>query len=255
MSDKNGSKSKDVFAEVAEESAGESQRSVREAMKDFRPMRMEEASIDDKLSCGFSIREIHQMKKAGMEKPDVITWADWQGPLKMNHRHMLVAHLSALGYQVKDVAKVTHFSESRIKTMLQSNHFQNQIKLIREVELQGVGARQKMKQLSSQAARVYEDILYDPKQKMSIRQKTAQDVLDRDMGKPLQKIENTGSIIKDFYHLLKAQQQIVIRETIDVTQSLDSTETEGEIVEQQPEKKKEEKPVIDADAWFARNKI
>lgn len=262
MSDRSESSKKDVFAEVAENSAGDVShpggkefRSVREALKEYKPPEAI-ASIDEVLPCGFSIKQIHQMKQAGMEKPNVIPWADWQGPLKMNHRHMLVCHLAALGYQPKDIAKVTHFSESRIRNMLLSQQFQSQIKLIREVEMHGVGARQKMKQLTNQAARVYEEILHDPKTKMSIRQKTAQDVLDRDMGKPLQKIENTGSILKDFYHLLKMQQQQQNQSAIEVGRSLDSTESPAEIVASEaPEEQKEEKPLIDADSWFERNKL
>jgi len=164
-----------------------------------------EIDLDEKLTCGFSRKEIVQMKSAGMQKPDMIPWDDWFGPKKMSHRHMLLCHLSALGYPAKDIATATGMDEGTVYRLLRVPAFKVQIKIVREVEMQGMGVPQKIDQLSSQAMRVYEEILFSPATKMSLKQKTAQDVLDRKVGKPNQKIEHTGSLLKELYATLKEQ--------------------------------------------------
>ncbi len=202
--------------------------------------------LDDKLACGLSIREIKQMRHAGMDKPDIVTWNEWNSLEKFNHRHMLVCHLAALGYKDKDIAKATHFDLATIQRYLPMPTFQQQIKVIREVEMQGLGAQAHIKKLAAPAARLYEEILYDPAVKMSIRQKTAQDVLDRDMGKPLQKIENTGSLIKDLYGMLKLQNELTQKPaTVDFAQPHPDI-----LVESKPVEEKPEPVIIDADKWF-----
>lgn len=177
---------------------------LRERVKEIVEIKMD---VDAKLPCGFSYREIHTMKKAGMEKPDAISWAEWQGPRKLSHRHQLIAHLAALGYSQRDIARNTGFSDHRVSMLLKTDLMQAQVKLVREVEMNGLGVTQKLDQLSSQAIRVYEQILMDPHQRAALRAKVATDVLDRKLGKPNQRIEVGGSLIKDFIQLLKQQDE------------------------------------------------
>ncbi len=182
----------------------EQPQTLRERVKEITEIKMD---LDAKLPCGLSFREIHQMKKAGIDKPEFVSWAEWQGPRRLSHRHQLVAHLAALGYSQRDIARNTGFSESRISLLMQGEMMQSQIKLVREVEMNGLGVIQKLDQLSSQAIRVYEQILMDPGQRAALRAKVATDVLDRKLGKPNQRIDVGGSLIKDFITLLKQQDE------------------------------------------------
>ena len=173
-----------------------------------KPQRLpQELELDTKLPCGLSRREIFQMKRAGMEKPDFVTWADWNGPRKLSHRHMLVAHLAALGYSNKDIARATLISQQRVGALVNSNALRDVIQQIREIELQGVGIDQKLGQLSSQAIRVYEQTLFDPTVKLQQRLEVAHHVLDRKLGKPQQRVEVRGSLIGELYEMLKQRDQ------------------------------------------------
>jgi hypothetical protein len=159
--------------------------------------------LDLKLSCGLSRREILQMRRAGMAKPDFVTWADWNGPKKLSHRHMLVAHLAALGYGHKDIARATNISPQQVSNLVNSEILKDTIRQVREVEMQGLGVDQKISQLSSQAIRIYEHALYDPGVRIRDKLRVADAVLDRKLGKPQQRVEIQGSLIGEFYAMLK----------------------------------------------------
>jgi hypothetical protein len=159
--------------------------------------------MDAKLACGLSRREIMQMRRAGMGKPDFVPWADWNGPKKLTHRHMLVAHLAALGYSCKDIARATNISAQRISLLVNSEMLKDTIKQVREIELQGLGIDQKISQLSSQAIRIYEHALFDPGVRIRDKLRVADAVLDRKLGKPQQRVEIQGSLIGEFYSMLK----------------------------------------------------
>lgn len=215
----------------------------------------EPPTLDDKLACGFSRREIQQMKKAGMERPDMIPWADWNGPAQLNHRHMLVCHLAALGYMGRDIARATNFGEQRISALLKAPEIQYQIQLIREIEMQGLGVAQMIDKLAPQAIRVVEGILTNPGAKLSLKHKAATDILDRKLGKAQQRVEHSGSLIKEFYQTIK---NIEGEKKRDVPLAITTQVIEAETVEvskvaaQAP---KEEKPLIETDKWFAENKL
>lgn len=162
-----------------------------------------EIDIDAPLKCGFSIREIAQMKKAGMQKPALIPWSDWLGPKKINHRHMLLCHLAALGARSNEIAAATGFTDSRISLLLGTEPIQKQIKIIREVEFQGMGVKDRLEQLSSHAVRIYDEILSSPKARLALKYRAAADILDRKMGKPQQSVEVKTNMLSDFYELLQ----------------------------------------------------
>lgn len=168
-----------------------------------KPKKYEELELDDKLSCGLSKREIIQMKHAGMGKPDFVTWSDWNGPTQLSHRHMLIAHLLALGYSHKDIARATNIGQGRLSTISGSEIMKNAVKQIREIELQGMGVEQKLGQLTSQAMRIYEAALFNPEISIKYKLQAADSVLDRKLGRPQQRVEVGGSLLGEFFNLLK----------------------------------------------------
>jgi hypothetical protein len=177
--------------------------------KGVKPM-----DLDEKLSCGLTRRQIIQMRRAGMEKPDFVSWAEWQGPKQLSHRHMLVAHLAALGYGTKDIARATNFTPVRVGQLLSTDIIKDAVRQIREIELQGLGIDQKINQLSSQAMRIYETALFDPGVKMRDKLRVADQVLDRKLGKPQQRVEIKTSLIGDFYQLLKQMDQKKVTDAV-----------------------------------------
>lgn len=148
------------------------------------------------------------MRQAGMTKPDFIPWGDWLGPKKLSHRHMLIAHLAAVGYRAREIAQATNITEGRLSILLNSEAMKVQIQLIREVEMQGTGVPQALAQLSSQAVRVYQDLIFNPGTREALRFKVAQDILDRKEGKPTQKVEHSGSLFKDLLQAINARATI-----------------------------------------------
>lgn len=167
----------------------------------------DQTELDTPLLCGLTRREIEQMKTAGMAKPGFIKWPEWNGPLKLSHRHMYIADLAARGARACDIASHTNMSESRISLILNSPLMQAQIKLVRETQLKALTINEGIDQLSPLAMQTYAEILNDPRIKPSLKKAVAQDVLDRKIGKPQQRLEIGNNLVSDMFKLLQKQEE------------------------------------------------
>lgn len=188
---------------------------------------------------GMSRREIARMRTAGIQKPHFITWGDWFGPQRLNHRSLLVCYLAAQGHKAKEIARMAGMSANRISVLINSEICQIQVQLIREVEFGGLGTEQQVDQLAPQAARIAQDIMTSettsPKEKWQV----ARDILDRKLGKAKQRIEHSGSLVADLYQVMSEHIQQAVPPTIEVT----SVEAQSEpaslpaVIEPEPARK------------------
>lgn len=213
--------------------SNETPQSLEESIRVARAIRESESDADKPYPCGLSRRQIVQMKHTGMPKPDFVSWPEWNGPKKINHRLRLVAELAARGYDQKEIRAVTEFSQSYLSMALNSPTVQTEIKLIREIEFQGLGVSDNIDRLASAAIKTIDNILNDSSAKQTTKLRAAQDILDRKLGRAKQQIEVKGNIVGEFYKLLQqhSNQMVPIEskgKTIDSKTSDDSTIVEVE---------------------------
>lgn len=163
------------------------------------------SSLDQPGPSGLSRREIEQLKAAGLEKPEFISWPEWLGPKKLSHRQQFICHLAALGYKPREIAKLTGMTESRLSIVLNSPIACEEIQLIRDKTFRSSTYEQNLNRMSAQALRVQEEILFSPNERSALKLRAADSVLDRKFGKAKQSIEVHGSLLRDFYELLQGE--------------------------------------------------
>lgn len=230
-------------------------------LADEVPPDLSKVNIDLPLSCGLTRREIEQMKAAGIDQPSWIKTSEWLGPMKLSHRHQLIAHLAALGMRPREICAAANVSSQWLGVLLQQPAIKERIEVIRSVELRGLGIDKRLEMLAPRAVRTYEDLLEDPRVRDSVKGTVARDILDRRYGKPLQKVEMGGSLIRDLIALAKLEQKE--SKAIDVTSNTLYQEIpimdvkEGAEIDQSApidEKKKIQQDVLERiDDWFADN--
>jgi hypothetical protein len=162
---------------------------------------------EQKLPCGVSKKEIDQMKEAGISKPDFIPWAEWNGPKKLSHRHMLIAQFLAAGWRQKDICEKMQITQSRLSMIANSELMKQEVKRVREVQFHASGLQQTLDTLAPAAVQVLGDLVTDPKARGAHKLKAAQEILDRTKGKPLQQVEHSGSLVKDMFQYITMQDQ------------------------------------------------
>jgi hypothetical protein len=178
--------------------------------------------LDTPLPCGLTRREIEEMKAKGIKKPESIPWTQWNGVKNLTHRHMLIAHLTAIGCDPAEIAEKAGITKARVNELLLQDPIKEQITIIRDVQFQNLDVKQRMKFLARKAIRTYEDILDKPEVKWSEKRRVAQDLLDRDQGKPMQHINVSGSLISEFYEMAKQIQKPISSETSHIDSFLDA---------------------------------
>lgn len=176
------------------------------------PVKQNSITIDTPLPSGLSRREIEQLKAAGLEKPEFISWPEWLGPKKLSHRQQFICHLAALGYKPREIAKLTGMTESRLSIVLNSPLACEEIQLIRDKTFRSSTYEQNLNRMSTQALRVQEEILFSPDERSALKLRAADSVLDRKFGKAKQSIEVHGSLLRDFYELLQGEKPSEPRE-------------------------------------------
>ena len=143
--------------------------------------------------------------------------------VKLAHRHDIVCYHIASGLTQKETAEKVGYSKTQINNLLKDPTIQYRIDEIKH-QLYGRDPMLKFKNLQKDAFVALEDILTRPSVKDSVRLKAAQQVFDRNLGKPTQVIETRDKTVKDIYRILDQVSKLG-------NASAEPIETVGEIVE------------------------
>lgn len=129
-------------------------------------------------------------------------WPAELGPKKLTHRHMFVAHLAALGLSNAEICRRTGMTAAWMSIITRTQLMKDEIKRVRE-DLFAGSTEQRFKLMLPNAMQAIETALKPNNgTKQSLQVDTAFKLCDRAFGKPQQKIEHTGSAIKDLFELM-----------------------------------------------------
>lgn len=135
--------------------------------------------------------KIKAMKKAGIPKPIYVSWGDWVGPKKINARHEIVIYLAAVGRKGGEIAQAVRMTESQISILLSNTEIQRRIGETQE-KVFGEDHKKRFTRILPGAISTAENIMLDTTTKPAVRLKAAQDLINRAIGKPKEKIEIEG---------------------------------------------------------------
>ena len=119
----------------------------------------------------------------------------------ITHRHHLIAYLAASGMTMRDIAFRTDLSSVRVQQLLKMPTLKSLVEDERQ-KLYGDNIEQQIKQEVPEALRVVSDMMTDREAKHGTRLSAAKDLLDRAIGRPIQRVEDVGSSIKDLFEVL-----------------------------------------------------
>lgn len=103
-------------------------------------------------------------------------------PQALNTRHRLIIQMHVQGYQHKEIAQRLGITEPVVRYTLESEIGREQVQAMMEAgDVEAVNVREEISRLAPVALRVLEDVVNgdEPTASVSLRVKTAQDLLDR----------------------------------------------------------------------------
>lgn len=155
--------------------------------------------------------------------------ANWN-PKKLSTRHKYMAHLAALGLKRSEIAARCGVTPQVVTYLFGSTLFLEYVDKLRK-ELFSSSPEQALRLMIPKALNAIDDVLSDPDGKDALKVDTAFRLFDRTHGKPNQKIEHGGSVIKDLFEQLNALQDkgTVIDIEPEYTETEITGETNGEV--------------------------
>lgn len=166
---------------------------------------------------------VKRMKDAGIPRPPEVSSLSWT---QLQHlqvgRHHTIAYMAACGAKQKDIADAVGMSESAVCNAVNSEKMKFEIARLQS-NLFGQDAKKRFNNLLPKAIDTIADIMNNEQAKDSIRLTAARDLVDRAVGKPNQKIEVGGSLIRQLYEKLDGQSKTIDTEAVQ-TQTRDVME-------------------------------
>lgn len=190
-----------------------------------------------------------QMRKANLPKPAGVTWSEWCGPKKLNHRHHRIAYLAASGQTQGRIAREVGISQTRISIVMGSARMKDEIARIQK-EFFGQSIEDDFKRISTKGLRYAEEVLDNPQESSKLRYQAAKDFMDRYHGKARETLEVKNNTLRDLFDALD---RIGVQPAVDKKPDpIDITPTiEARPVEPKPVAKRDEYAEIDV--WVQKN--
>ncbi|HUR99859.1 MAG TPA: hypothetical protein VMZ26_17480 [Pyrinomonadaceae bacterium] len=119
-------------------------------------------------------------------------------PRKLSHKHKYLIQLFALGFKMKEIVAKTGYSQPWLSELSKHPDFVREIDKVRK-ETFGESLENYLRAGVSDAAKVVVETIRDEQAKRELRVDAAFRLMDRTHGKPAQKVEHTGSLLKDLF--------------------------------------------------------
>ncbi len=145
--------------------------------------------------------ELRRMRRAGLPKPMGVTWPEWLGPKKLNHRHKTVALLAAQGLTQTRISQELGITQSRLSIIMNTRRMQAEIARCAK-EIYGQDTQNRFTKLAEKSFGIVESILDNPQERSSLRYQVAKDCIDRQHGKAPERLEIRNSTIKDLFEAM-----------------------------------------------------
>lgn len=186
---------------------------VREALRENPPTREKaKESLEERLAKGEPLEKnafynpavLTKMKSSGMPRPVNIHPMDWYSTKKMAPRWYTVARMMASGLSNAEIARQIGMAPAAISNMAKSSRFQFELEKLRRELINAKDFNARIKEIIPEAIETAHEIMSNKEERGSVRLQAAQDFLDRGLGKPLQRVEQTGSKISELFDKLDA---------------------------------------------------
>jgi hypothetical protein len=171
--------------------------------------------------------ELLALKRSGLPKPADCTWAQWNGPKQgLTERMKWMAYLRVNGATNENIAREVGISLSRVSIISSSPRFKEYVSYLR-YKIFGEDTEDRLKKLAPLSVDVITETLKSSIEKGSVKADVAFRLLDRVYGKPQQKIEHTGSGIRELIERIDRsgrEANVIEAEYRDAKASLDKSD-------------------------------
>jgi len=198
---------------------------------------------------------LRQMRRAGLPKPASVTWSEWCGPKRLNHKHSRIAMLAANGLNQVRISEETGISAAWISIILNTQRIKAEIERYQK-EMYGINPQDLFKRLANKSVVLAEEIIDDPQERRALKYAVAKDFMDRFHGKARETLEVKNNTLRDLFDAM--DKMGVLRAPVETpvdklpsTINITPVETKETPVEESPKVKRDE--YSDLDAWISLN--
>lgn len=200
----------------------------------------------------FTHEALQILRKAGYPKPEGVSWGDWLGPKKLNHRHELIAMMAANGVQARKICEELGFTDMRMSIILNTTRMKKRIEELRK-QFYGETVQSRFNIMIPKAVKVIDDILDNPQERSHTKLKAANELLNRAIGKPKETVEIRSTSAKDIFDYLDRKKKENIN-IISSVQAAPKVSTSSEVINETHQQSPEDLAEIQAvDLWAATN--
>ncbi len=157
---------------------------------------------------------IENMKRLKMARPTWIPTKDWnQAGKQLTPQENVICYMAAWGIDPNEISKQVGYSVPHIHRLIESDAG---VAKMEEIQFKIFGADPKkwIEAILPKAIRTAQRLMEDPVVKPATRLDAAKYFMDRQLGKPLQKIENNDSTLRQLFDRMDAEKN---KPVIDVT--------------------------------------
>jgi len=145
----------------------------------------------------YPIETVREMRRLGLPKPQDCHSNQWNSRDEMNHRHETIIELMLAGWPKKRIAETLDFAYYAFIDLTNSETFQAAYKEARKKRRESLD-KAVVTALYQDATEVLNKVMMNEDEKGSVRLDAAKYIIDQTVGKPEQKVHQTGSILHEF---------------------------------------------------------
>lgn len=151
---------------------------------------------------------VAKMKDAGLPKPDDVTQACWNQVQNVRPNHMSIAYMAASGATNIEIAEAIGMTKERVGVVIGSEKVKLEIARIQH-RMFGNDVAKTFNRILPKAIFTAEGIMDDSTVKATTRLNAAQDFMDRAVGKPTQRVEVGGNLLRQLYEKMDSESKVI----------------------------------------------
>lgn len=165
----------------------------------------------------YPMEAINEMQRLGMAKPKDCHTKMWDCTNSHNYRHETIIELMMAGWPRKKIAEAIEVSPSWLNNIITTPLFQAAYGEARKARRELLD-KTFITELYQPATEVLKEVMLNPDEKGSTRLDAAKYVIDQTVGKPEQKVHQTGSIL---HEVISRVEELKSRPVEELNQLLD----------------------------------
>lgn len=152
----------------------------------------------------YTREQIEELRRGGMPKPEGVSWAEWNTPLKLNPGHELIIYLATKGWSYRKIAEETGYTREQVSNIMCAPEVRKLVAL-KNKEIYGDAPKARLQAMTNKALDNLEGILNNEQEKSSLKADISKYVIDQGVGKAQQAIEHSGNLLMDLITRLDSE--------------------------------------------------